>query len=81
MTALKFAELSALAGIPPGVINIVTGSGSVVGEAIARHMDVRKVGFTGSTGVGAKVMIRCVRGRRRKRSKKIEFVHLSVRIQ
>ena len=35
LTALKFAELSHKAGIPPGVINVVTGSGSVCGQAIA----------------------------------------------
>nr|CDJ97375.1 Formyl transferase and Aldehyde dehydrogenase domain containing protein [Haemonchus contortus] len=59
LTALKFAELSVLAGIPPGVINIVTGSGAEVGQILAEHQDVRKIGFTGSTEVGAQVMASC----------------------
>lgn len=46
LTALKFAELAARAGIPPGVINIVTGTGSEVGQALADHPRVRKLGFT-----------------------------------
>lgn len=58
LTALKFAELSVLAGIPKGVINIVTGKGSECGQAIVDHKDVRKVAFTGSTAVGARVMAR-----------------------
>ncbi|VDL70409.1 unnamed protein product [Nippostrongylus brasiliensis] len=53
LTALKFAELSVLAGIPPGVINIITGSGGEIGEALTNHPDVRKIGFTGSTEIGA----------------------------
>ncbi|XP_047122549.1 cytosolic 10-formyltetrahydrofolate dehydrogenase isoform X1 [Hydra vulgaris] len=56
MTALKFAELTVKAGFPKGVINIVPGSGRSVGQAIAEHPDIRKVGFTGSTPVGAGVM-------------------------
>uniref|UniRef100_A0A0K0DFQ8 Aldedh domain-containing protein n=1 Tax=Angiostrongylus cantonensis TaxID=6313 RepID=A0A0K0DFQ8_ANGCA len=56
LTALKFAELSILAGIPNGVINIVTGSGGEIGQALTDHPHVRKIGFTGSTVVGAQVM-------------------------
>uniref|UniRef100_A0A7E4UUE8 formyltetrahydrofolate dehydrogenase n=1 Tax=Panagrellus redivivus TaxID=6233 RepID=A0A7E4UUE8_PANRE len=56
LTALKFAELAARAGIPPGVINIVTGTGSVTGQAIVDHPKIRKVGFTGSTPIGAGIM-------------------------
>ena len=56
VTALRLAELALEAGIPEGVLNVVTGAGSVVGEAIIRHPLVRKVGFTGSTEVGANVM-------------------------
>ena len=52
LTALKFAELSVKAGIPPGVINVLPGTGRVCGQAIADHMKVRKLGFTGSTGIG-----------------------------
>ena len=59
LTALKFAELSAKAGIPPGVINIVTGKGSIIGQAMAEHPVVRKLGFTGSTETGKIVMRAC----------------------
>ncbi|KAK6748202.1 hypothetical protein RB195_001056 [Necator americanus] len=61
LTALKFAELSVLAGIPNGVINVLTGSGSEAGQALADHPDVRKIGFTGSTEIGAQVMASCAR--------------------
>ncbi|KAK2165320.1 hypothetical protein LSH36_52g08014 [Paralvinella palmiformis] len=56
LTSLKFAELSVHAGFPDGVINIIPGSGSVVGQAIADHPLVRKVGFTGSTPIGKTIM-------------------------
>lgn len=59
LTALKFAELAAKAGIPPGVINIVTGKGSIIGQALAEHPVVRKLGFTGSTETGKIVMRAC----------------------
>ncbi|VDK24480.1 unnamed protein product, partial [Anisakis simplex] len=59
LTALKFAELTARAGIPAGVVNIVTGSGSEIGQCLCDHPSVRKVGFTGSTEVGAQVMSSC----------------------
>ncbi|KAF8372811.1 alh-3 [Pristionchus pacificus] len=61
LTALKFAELAVLAGIPAGVINIVTGSGGEIGEALTAHPDVRKIGFTGSTEIGAHVMASCAK--------------------
>ena len=44
------------AGFPPGVVNIVTGYGPTVGAAIASHMKIEKVAFTGSTVVGRKIM-------------------------
>jgi formyltetrahydrofolate dehydrogenase len=59
LSSLKFGELAALAGFPPGVINIVPGSGSVVGQAITDHPLIRKVGFTGSTSVGKHIMDSC----------------------
>nr|CAG4638677.1 EOG090X0BM2 [Cyclestheria hislopi] len=59
LTALKFAELSVKAGIPPGVINIVTGKGSIIGQALAEHPTVRKLGFTGGTDTGKIVMRAC----------------------
>ncbi|MFQ5972585.1 MAG: aldehyde dehydrogenase family protein [Alphaproteobacteria bacterium] len=51
LTALMFAELCERAGLPPGVVNIVTGDGAT-GELLVRHADVDKLAFTGSTEVG-----------------------------
>uniref|UniRef100_A0A8C5GGE6 Cytosolic 10-formyltetrahydrofolate dehydrogenase-like n=1 Tax=Gouania willdenowi TaxID=441366 RepID=A0A8C5GGE6_GOUWI len=59
LTALKFAELSARAGIPKGVVNILPGSGAVVGQHLSDHPDVRKLGFTGSTEIGKHIMKSC----------------------
>lgn len=59
LTALKFAELSVRAGFPPGVINIVTGKGSLAGQAMSTHPLIRKLGFTGSTEVGKTIMKAC----------------------
>ena len=61
MTALKFAELTVKAGFPPGVINVVTGTGSKTGQAILEHPLVRKIGFTGSTEIGKNIMISCAK--------------------
>jgi len=59
LTALKFAELTVLAGFPPGVINVLPGKGSEAGQAVVDHPLVRKLGFTGSTAVGKQVMKSC----------------------
>ncbi|XP_014671092.1 PREDICTED: cytosolic 10-formyltetrahydrofolate dehydrogenase-like [Priapulus caudatus] len=59
LTALKFAELVVKAGFPPGVINILTGSGAEIGAALTGHPDIRKLGFTGSTEVGQEIMRCC----------------------
>ncbi|XP_078001442.1 mitochondrial 10-formyltetrahydrofolate dehydrogenase-like isoform X2 [Glandiceps talaboti] len=59
LTALKFAELTVKAGFPPGVINILPGSGAVVGQAMSDHPDIRKLGFTGSTPIGKQIMKSC----------------------
>ena len=56
LTALRVAELASEAGIPDGVFNVITGSGSTVGMAIGMHMDVDGIGFTGSTEVGKQLM-------------------------
>jgi gamma-glutamyl-gamma-aminobutyraldehyde dehydrogenase len=56
LTALKVAELAARAGVPKGVLNIVTGRGSRVGESLGRHMDVDMVAFTGSTDTGRRFL-------------------------
>ncbi|HLG62504.1 MAG TPA: aldehyde dehydrogenase family protein [Ktedonosporobacter sp.] len=52
LTALKFAEIVQEIGLPPGVVNIVTGEASQVGEALVQHPAVNKIAFTGSTEVG-----------------------------
>jgi len=56
LTALRFAELALEVGLPEGVLNVVVGPGSVVGERLIAHPDVAKIGFTGSTEVGSRVM-------------------------
>jgi aldehyde dehydrogenase (NAD+)/betaine-aldehyde dehydrogenase len=56
LSALRIAELMAEVGFPPGVVNIVPGPGSTTGEHLARHPDVRKIAFTGSTAVGRKIV-------------------------
>ena len=56
LTALRFAELALEAGLPLGVVNVLVGPGSVVGERLIAHPDVAKIGFTGSTEVGRRVM-------------------------
>jgi betaine-aldehyde dehydrogenase len=56
LSALRLAELAAEAGVPPGVLNVVPGPGGAAGSALARHPDVRKIAFTGSTEVGSEVM-------------------------
>ena len=58
LTALALGDLALEAGLPPGVLNVVPGAGSIVGNALVEHPDVRKVSFTGSTEVGAEVMRR-----------------------
>jgi acyl-CoA reductase-like NAD-dependent aldehyde dehydrogenase len=56
LSALRLAELVLEAGIPEGVVNVVVGKGSVVGQRLVEHPDVAKIGFTGSTEVGRSVM-------------------------
>uniref|UniRef100_A0A8C3G823 10-formyltetrahydrofolate dehydrogenase n=1 Tax=Cyclopterus lumpus TaxID=8103 RepID=A0A8C3G823_CYCLU len=59
LTALKFAELTVKAGIPKGVVNILPGSGGMVGQRLSDHPDIRKLGFTGSTPIGKQIMKSC----------------------
>ena len=56
LATLRIAELMQEAGLPAGVLNVVTGPGKEVGEALVGHPDVRRVAFTGSTAVGRRVM-------------------------
>jgi aldehyde dehydrogenase (NAD+) len=55
LTALKFAEIMQEVELPAGVVNILTGEASQVGEALVRHPDVNKIAFTGSTDVGRSI--------------------------
>ena len=65
LTTLRFAELLAEGGLPEGVFNVVTGRGSVAGEALVTHPLVRKIAFTGSTPVGERIMAQCAHGVKR----------------
>ena len=56
LSALKFAEFAQEAGFPPGVVNVLPGHGRIAGQAISEHPGIGKVGFTGSTLVGRKIM-------------------------
>lgn len=56
LTALRLADLCMEAGLPAGVLSVVTGFGHEVGQALAEHPDVDKVAFTGSTATGKKVL-------------------------
>jgi 4-guanidinobutyraldehyde dehydrogenase/NAD-dependent aldehyde dehydrogenase len=56
LTAIKVAELGVEAGIPPGVFNVVPGLGQTAGKALALHMDVDCIAFTGSTATGKQIM-------------------------
>jgi aldehyde dehydrogenase (NAD+) len=67
LTALVFAEICQEAGLPAGVVNIVTGDGST-GEALVKHPDVDKIAFTGSTEVG-----RAIRAATAKSHKKLSL--------
>jgi gamma-glutamyl-gamma-aminobutyraldehyde dehydrogenase len=55
-TALRLAELALEAGLPPGVFNVVPGFGHEAGEALALHMEVDAIGFTGSTRTGRRML-------------------------
>ena len=57
LTAMRVAELALEAGLPAGVFNVITGFGNPAGEALARHMDVDMITFTGSGPVGRKLMV------------------------
>ncbi|TSE16639.1 aldehyde dehydrogenase [Arthrobacter sp. KBS0703] len=59
LTALRLGQLAREAGLPDGVLQIIPGKGSVVGERFVAHPAVRKVVFTGSTGVGKRIMAGC----------------------
>jgi len=61
LTARRIGELALAAGIPPGVLTVLPGKGSVVGQRLVDHPLVRKIVFTGSTEVGREIMAGCAR--------------------
>ncbi|HEX5396732.1 MAG TPA: aldehyde dehydrogenase family protein [Candidatus Limnocylindria bacterium] len=65
MTALELGRLALEAGIPPGVVNVVTGPGAEVGEALAAHPGVDKIAFTGETGTGRRIAAIAAEGLKR----------------
>ena len=64
-TTLRLAEILTEAGLPPGVLNVVPGTGPVAGEALVTHPLVRKVAFTGSTPTGERIAALAARGAKR----------------
>ncbi|HEY7147737.1 MAG TPA: aldehyde dehydrogenase family protein [Streptosporangiaceae bacterium] len=61
LTAIRIGELALAAGLPEGVLQVLPGKGSVVGQRLVGHPAVRKIVFTGSTEVGRQVMAGCAR--------------------
>lgn len=56
LTSIRLGELCRDAGVPPGVVNIVTGTGVETGAPLAEHPDVDKIAFTGSTAIGREIL-------------------------
>ncbi len=56
LTALKLGEIAHAAGLPPGVLQVLPGSGSAIGDALVTHPLIRKISFTGSTEIGRHIM-------------------------
>src|SRR5881296_1898340 len=56
LTALKLGELAHAAGLPAGVLQVLSGSGSVIGDTLVTHPLIRKISFTGSTAIGRRIM-------------------------
>jgi len=65
LTALRLGELACEAGVPPGVLQVVPGQGSEMGDALATHAAIRKISFTGSTAVGSRLMALAARDLKR----------------
>src|SRR5690606_13046282 len=63
-TALAIAAKAAEAGVPAGVVNVLTGKGSIVGQALVEHPEVDKIAFTGSSAVGLHIQQTCPRIKR-----------------
>ena len=56
LTALALAEIAHEVGIPPGVINVITGPGAKVGQMLVEHAGIDKIAFTGDTATGKQIM-------------------------
>ncbi len=56
LTALALGEIASEVGLPPGVLNVITGPGSSVGQSIVEHPDIDKIAFTGDTSTGKQIM-------------------------
>jgi len=56
LTALALGEIAVEVGLPPGVLNVITGSGAVIGQALVEHPGVDKIAFTGDTATGKTIM-------------------------
>ncbi len=56
LTALLLAEVAQEAGLPPGALNVITGPGSVIGQALVEHSQVDKISFTGETATGQQIL-------------------------
>ncbi|HKQ38726.1 MAG TPA: aldehyde dehydrogenase family protein [Verrucomicrobiae bacterium] len=56
LTAIMLGVLAHQAGLPPGALQIIPGSGSEIGDALVQHPKIRKISFTGSTAIGARIM-------------------------
>src|SRR6185436_17656849 len=56
LTAIALGEIAVEVGFPPGVLNIITGSGGVVGQALVEHPGINKIAFTGDTSTGKGIM-------------------------
>lgn len=65
LTALGLGRLAAEAGLPAGVLQVLAGAGSEVGEALVKHPLIRKISFTGSTEVGSRIMSQAAQGIKR----------------
>src|SRR5438552_7603804 len=65
LTALVLGQLAHEAGLPPGVLQVLPGSGTAIGDALVTHPLVRKISFTGSTAVGSRIMELAARGLKR----------------
>lgn len=65
LTALKLGELAHAAGLPPGVLQVLPGAGSAIGDALVTHPLIRKLSFTGSTEIGRHIMALAARDLKR----------------